>query len=245
MERRESRLSLGVDGCRGGWFAVTLSENAAARWEMHSSFDALMETCGEEALILIDIPIGLPGSEPRRCDYLARRLLGGRRGSSVFPVPCRQAVYAASFEEANSLNCRVLGRGVPIQAWNICKRMQEVDEHLRKRVCGRAQVRESHPELCFLSLGGEAVVSRSKKTAGGIHDRLELLQQQYERADMVYRSALRDFRRRDLGSDDILDALVLALTAHLFRHRLVSVPPEGQIDEHGLPMEIVYPDTTS
>ncbi|MEW6348758.1 MAG: DUF429 domain-containing protein [Thermodesulfobacteriota bacterium] len=41
----------------------------------------------------VDIPIGLRDHGPERsCDLEARRLLGIRR-SSVFPVPCRSAVY--------------------------------------------------------------------------------------------------------------------------------------------------------
>ena len=44
------------------------------------------------AVFSIDIPIGLTDSGPRQCDIQARRLLGARRGTSVFPAPIRPAL---------------------------------------------------------------------------------------------------------------------------------------------------------
>jgi len=54
-----------------------------------------------EFLILIDILIDLKngGSEERYLDIKARKLLKIRK-SSIFPVPCREAVYAESYEKA-------------------------------------------------------------------------------------------------------------------------------------------------
>jgi predicted RNase H-like nuclease len=233
--------STGVDGCRAGWFALTLSDRKVQDRAVYSSFGELMEHCGEASLILIDIPIGLPDTGPRLCDTLARRLLGGSASSSVFPVPCRKAVYAADYGEANRLNRRVLGRGVSMQTWNICGRIREVDEYLVAGPPAGPRIRESHPELCFRSLQGSVRISHSKKRAEGILERLELLQTHYPGSEKLYRSALSEYSRKDLSPDDILDALVLAVTAHVFKRCLVSVPAKGQTDESSLPMEIVYP----
>jgi len=53
------------------------------------------------------------------------------------------------------------------------------------------------------------------------------------------------FLRKDLAKDDILDALVLALTAAYPSEKLVTFPPNPPYDEKQLRMEIVYPDCFS
>ena len=42
--------------------------------------------------VLVDIPIGLPDSGRRECDLAARKLLGPRRGTSVFTGARRPAL---------------------------------------------------------------------------------------------------------------------------------------------------------
>jgi predicted RNase H-like nuclease len=76
---------IGTDGCRGGWFWVSISEVDA--WDMGvcTDVDGLISLHGRESMILIDIPIGLPSDGPRLCDVEARRMLGRPRAASVFP----------------------------------------------------------------------------------------------------------------------------------------------------------------
>lgn len=85
--------------------------------------------------ILIDVPIGLPWpSVPiRPCDRLARCLLGKPRSSSVFAVPCREALFAGSLEEARTLNRDRIGRSVGAQTWGISPKIAEVDRFLGNR----------------------------------------------------------------------------------------------------------------
>lgn len=59
------------------------------------------------------------------------------------------------------------------------------------------------------------------------------------------KSAMSKFLRKDLAKDDILDALVLALTAAYPSEKLVTFPPNPPYDEKQLRMEIVYPDCFS
>ena len=75
--------------------------------EVHSNLESLLLHLPEKYLVLIDIPIGLPKKESRLCDRLAREKLGPRR-SSVFTVPCRDAVYAKNYKEACQTNHRFL-----------------------------------------------------------------------------------------------------------------------------------------
>jgi len=90
-------MFVGVDGCRVGWLAVLLNENSNCKVDVFPDVFSLWNRYKSTLLILIDIPIGLRkrGNEERKCDKKARQLLGHRRSSSVFPAPCRTAIYAA------------------------------------------------------------------------------------------------------------------------------------------------------
>lgn len=85
---------IGVDGCKKGWFYVCLDEHDKWITDVIPDIRYLTDKIHEDSLILIDIPIGLheKGTHDRLCDIEARKILGKRR-SSVFPVPCRKAVY--------------------------------------------------------------------------------------------------------------------------------------------------------
>jgi hypothetical protein len=107
------------------------------------------------ALVLVDIPIGLPSNGRRACDLEARRLLGRPRASSVFPVPCREAVYENSYAEACRLNKQKLGIQISKQTWNIVKKIAEIDSYLvmkrENEVCSRVT-----PGDMLLGLGRKA-----------------------------------------------------------------------------------------
>lgn len=71
-----------------------------------------------------------------------------------------------------------------------------------------------------------------------------MLRQLDARTDSIVEGAMARFRRLKVARDDILDALVAALTARCHPHELRSFPSEPQLDEHGLPMEMVYRHTS-
>ena len=87
---------VGVDGCRGGWFAVALGSDRNWAIDVYKTIDEVWNAMNSPSMMLIDIPIGLPDSNKRICDVQARKLLG-RRGSSVFAVPCRKALQAKRY----------------------------------------------------------------------------------------------------------------------------------------------------
>ena len=90
-------LYIGADGCRGGWIACIL-DHGRLRLGRFESIDALVDCCPEFNAFLIDMVIGLRSRASQlRPDDLARKELGPR-SSTIFPVPCRQAVYAGSEE---------------------------------------------------------------------------------------------------------------------------------------------------
>ncbi|MDI6632332.1 MAG: DUF429 domain-containing protein [Thermoanaerobacteraceae bacterium] len=156
---------VGVDGCRGQcWLAVILGADGRAEARVFSDIFALWQECKAASLILIDIPIGLRdgGALERRCDKEARKRLGPKRGASVFPVPCRAALRADSYEEASEINRQHTGRKLSKQSWGILLKIRQVEELVTGDAEARARIRESHPEICFWALAGYPMEYRYK-----------------------------------------------------------------------------------
>jgi predicted RNase H-like nuclease len=231
---------VGVDGCRGGWFAVALDSGRNWAIDVYKTIDELWNAINSPSMMLIDIPIGLPDSNKRICDMQARKLLG-RRGSSVFAVPCRKALKAKSYRQACRINKQVMGYQISIQTWNIAAKIKEVDTWLQNTQSAQRRVRESHPELCFWALAGKHAMAQSKKTDPGFTERFSILLKNFSQTGNIVEQALERFRRKDLARDDILDALVLAVSARFSAGKPKTVPPTPPVDEKGRPMEIVYP----
>jgi len=233
---------VGVDGCRHGWFAILIDERGAYESRMFSAIAELADFINSAALILVDIPIGLRsfGESERACDLAARKALGPR-SSSVFPAPVRQAIYMPTYEAASAENFRVRGRKLSKQSWAIIPKIREVDEFL---VAARVQgtVREMHPEVCFYGLNSRAPMKLPKKKKDGFGERLDLLAAYYASTEEVFASCRREWRKNQLADDDILDALVGAVTAKvgLEGNALCLLPDEPEIDEQGLAMEMLY-----
>ena len=80
----------------------------------------------------------------------------------------------------------------------------------------------------------------SKKTGLGRNERLHVLKNAEPRTDEIYEDACRMFLRKEVARDDVLDALVAAVTARSGHGRLQTVPKCPQSDPKGLPMEMVY-----
>jgi predicted RNase H-like nuclease len=230
---------IGVDACKKGWFAVSIVPNDAWEIGIFDSIGDLWNACQHNALILIDIPIGLPDNGKRKCDVEARKILK-RRAASVFPVPCRQAVHAHTYRKACRINKKILGVKLSVQTWNISGKIREVDDLLCKNGKARRCVRESHPEICFWALAGERPMTHYKKLDRGSAERLKILKRINPETEKIVNSAMKKFLRKDLARDDILDAIVLAVSAASPNDALVTIPKNPPTDSMGLPMEIVY-----
>ena len=194
--------------------------------------------------IFVDIPIGLPNGPPesleRQCDKEARKFVVSRR-SSVFPAPARTAISASlSYEEAAAVNKKALGKGLTKQAFAIFAKIRQVDELIRRD--GRAGhiVREVHPEVCFRALSG-AALKDSKKTHNGYLERLSLLNAASPSAkQFAMATRICDRFSSDVAVDDVLDAMVAALTATVEDSALKTLPSNPPKDACGLPMQMVY-----
>ncbi|MEW8053257.1 MAG: DUF429 domain-containing protein [Candidatus Thiodiazotropha sp.] len=230
---------VGIDGCRRGWFFVELFDSARFRLGVVEHLQALRDTITASDLTLIDIPLGLKsfGAEERKCDREARRLLGPR-ASSVFPVPCRQVLDCESYPEGSAVNHSVTGRKLSRQSWGIVPKIAEADRLIRD-LPEPGKLREMHPEVCFCTLNNGQPMAHNKKKPQGQTERRALLGRSLPHTRAIVDEARQGWTKKDLADDDILDALVGAVSA-LQVERLASLPTMTEKDELGLIMEIVF-----
>jgi len=231
---------MGVDGCRAGWFYVA-SKGAEFKYGIVACVVALLELFDDVAEVVIDIPIGLydSGAQARDCDTLARRLLKPR-GSTIFPAPVRPCLYATSYAEACDISQSLTGKKLSQQAFNIFRKIREVDELLRQRPALKARVHEAHPELGFCMLNSGSPLLSQKKTEIGIEERLHLLQRYLPYAADVYTGALRQHPRKALARDDIVDAMMCLCIAQSAARQRKTVPNTVVNDAYSIGMAMHY-----
>ena len=230
----------GVDGCRDGWLVVALHPSGRSDWFVAASIADIVSVAGESDRVFVDIPIGLPrDARERHCDLAARAALKAPRASSVFRAPVRAVFAARVHEHAGDISAEITQKRLPRQTWAIVPKIAEVDNLLRHCDKARHIVREIHPELCFWGLAGTPMPNR-KKTGVGFQERLAILTRFWPAAKHFVDGVLRDTRRKDVARDDVLDAVVAALVAAQPAGELRCLPRWPEIDEVGLPMEMVF-----
>jgi predicted RNase H-like nuclease len=231
---------VGVDGCRAGWLAVKLSHHGTWESRIFHNMASLWSSYHRAALILVDIPIGLPEvTNDRICDKAARKVLGPRK-ASIFPVPCRAAVYARDYDAAIKINEKVTGKRIFRATWNLIPRMRQVDEILQADPQARRVIREAHPEVLFWGLNQTRPMTISKKDKAGEAERLEVLQTVYPPAEVLFLEAVKSLPGGNAARDDLMDALAAAVTGLIGDTKLKTLPASPERDAQGLPMEMVY-----
>ncbi|UMZ74312.1 DUF429 domain-containing protein [Natranaerofaba carboxydovora] len=252
---------VGVDGCRAGWFGLAFSfdklgankfEIARWEWEIFSDVVSLWGRHYDAELILVDIPIGLKekGEEERKCDKEARKLLG-KRGQSVFRVPCRAAVYEKTYQKANYTNKVMTGKGLSKQTWFIVSKIREMDRFIINNSKAANIIKEAHPELCFMKLANNEL-KYSKQTKDGLRERFDILRsstssilnQPPSFTQDIVNNSMKKKKRAEVAKNDILDALSLTLVLSAWLNSLKalkSIPDENEeYDEKGIKMEIKF-----
>ena len=235
-----NEIYIGIDSCRKGWFYTIITDGSGCKTGVAPDIEWIWNNFAKANLILIDIPIGLPSISHRTCDTRARKFLGPGKTSSVFPPPCREALYAKNYEEACEINQKILGKKTSRQAWSIAPKIREVDEFLKSHPEAKKKIRETHPEVCFRALAGKPIV-HSKKSNEGFSERLAVLGSYLPEAEKTINNTLARSKRKDVKPDDILDSMAAAITARFGNKRLGTLPENTETDSTGLPMEIVYP----
>jgi len=229
---------VGVDGCPSGWVAVTLDDSGWA-CEVHPTIEALWAAHSDAARVWVDMPIGLPDTSLRDTEAACRAVLGPRR-SSVFSTSPRPVIYAPDYPTAKALSRQLTGKGMSTQSWCITPKIRAVDTFLGQNPAARPVMVESHPEVVFWALNGGQPMAHGKKVKQiGQTERMTVLKCWYPAADDVLAYAKSEFRRKQVGLDDIVDALCLAIGARF--ERFASLPPSPSQDSYGLPMQVVYP----
>lgn len=244
---------VGVDWASRGWLTVaTDGDEWSAR--MYPSIQSVWFAHKDSESILVDIPIGLPESERRGCDAGAKEFLDPGRARSVFWTPCRDAVEADTYDDAKQANLDARDDSLSSQAWGLIPRIKEVDRFLRDTTEAQGTVLESHPEVCFKTLAEEGL--SSKHGDHGVQARRELLEETDESVEGVYNEFVEEYINkqppwaRRIGTsnrDDLLDAMVLALTAKFgdsgferILDRADSNTASIPRDKEDVPMQIVY-----
>jgi predicted RNase H-like nuclease len=220
-------LWAGIDGCRGGWIAVTIDAQDRRAFHVFDQIDEIAQLGADRALI--DIPIGLPETGRRACDLEARRMLGAA-WPRVFLDARRPLLAFDDYAAANGW-AKVDGSGISRQLWAIMPKIAAVDRFITPKAQGA--IYEAHPELAFMRLNGGAVLHHGKKTTEGRALRLALVRAAGFGAIDAWLPQLRGLKA---GADDLLDACALAAAAPAPR-RIAS---GGATDRRGLRMEIWY-----
>ena len=233
---------IGVDGCKAGWFLVAIGPGEAHGFGIFATIETLWRSYSNAKRIMIDIPIGLPSNEikTRPCDKAARQALSPLRHHSIFSPPCREALAAKSYPEACRINDKVCDRKISIQAWHISRKIKEVDDLMTADPAAREIILETHPEVCFWALNDRKPMAHYKKSPQGEAERFAVLNNYFVRSSVIITSATDRYSCKYLARDDIIDALVNAVTASRLDAAMGTLPAEPIRDMLGVPMQMVY-----
>lgn len=220
---------VGVDACRDGWVACVPGLDGTPNWRVQPSLAHVLDSIdAEPAIVVVDIPIGLPGAPPRSCDKEAKNLLGARASTVFFALP--RALLEMPYTLANAASRQQFGRGISRQSFGIGAKCLEANATVAAHPWGMLAV-EGHPELGFLALNGGRPVPLSKHTEEGLEARRQLL-------------GLPGPAPWTAGAaeDDLLDSLCLALAGRRIVEGKGRQVPDGAcpVDSQGLPMRIVF-----
>ena len=226
-------VTVGADGCPGGWICAVRGESDGLQIDVIRSF---AEVIGRwpDAVIAVDMPIGLPERGARVCDRAARARLGARR-ASVFPAPIRCCLPSTSHAEASAARRGIDAKGMNIQTWNIVPKIREVDAVMSPGL--QTRIIEAHPELAFAAMNGGQPIRAGKKTPEGRAARRDALAGSLPLAETLLS------RRRPSGAaeDDLLDAMATLWTADRYlAGQAECLPPVPDVDVRGLRMEIWF-----
>jgi predicted RNase H-like nuclease len=237
------RVVAGVDGCKKGWVVVLVELNGeggvgSEECRVVSTFREVLDLSENPRYVGIDIPIGLPvNAVPggRSCDREARRMLGRKRGSSVFAPPVRAVLSADSYEKASALNRSSSKHAIGLskQVYGLVAKLREVHDAMSPDL--QMRVREVHPEVSFTAMNDSRPLETSKRSAEGQEERVSLLEQHFPKV----RETLDSMKRGVLL--DAIDAYAAAWSAwRMARGKASYIPQEPELDSRGLRMGIWF-----
>src|SRR5262245_23888263 len=200
----DGTLVAGIDGCPAGWIAALWDGAEELALRLCPGFADVMALPAQ--IIAVDMPIGLPERSGRPPEREVRGKLGERQ-SSVFAVPAEKAVYCVDYRDACAVNLRHSDppKQVSKQCFHLFPKMREIDALVAP--ADQSRIFESHPELAFWLMNGEMPLTLPKKVNSRPHPPgLALRRELLRRNGVPVDSLVHDYRRRDVGPDDLLDA---------------------------------------
>lgn len=225
----------GIAHCRGEWIAGVADSSATHSLKWFKIPDLLslphdLEEWDVEFAGLVS-PIGLVEQGTRPVDTEARKMLGAKRASSVFPVPTRPILAARSREEACELCESLEGKRVTRQSFSLFRGIRETESWITPIF--QERIVEVHPEVAFCQWSGIPMRSPARDLDGRL-SRLSILQNAFPEWDQ---SEADDW----LASESIprLNSLVALRAAS----RMAEGDSErigGHLDPRGLRMEMAY-----
>lgn len=235
---KKDGIYLGIDGCKGGWIAA-IYEDGRLHVEKYVSVEEIFEKYPKFEDAFIDMVIGLPSSAAEiRPDTAARKIVTPQT-STIFSVPSRQAVYEETVEKQKAANRKALGKSLSIQTIEIIPKIRQLDRFLEEHRVYANAIKESHPEVCFARLNGAVLMSK-KARHEGLVQRAAILENYLPQLTVQY--VKERAKTLKCKADDIVDAIVLAVTANLNSQGLCETIPEHVMeDAKGLKMRMVIP----
>ena len=228
---------VGIDWMKPYWLAAEIRGDEISIRKLTNISEINTYYLNADA-VLIDIPVGLPENteeDAARPDREARDYLPTGRKPSIFPVPCRQAVYITDYAESSAENERILGKKLTSQSHAFSKMVRQVDKFLAENKFWQNRLVESHPEVAFQLLNGGKGLNHSKHTDEGIQERVAILQQYG--VDPIPLFA--EFAPKQ--HEDVLDALCLAVSAKLGCENGFQTIPENPVsDGRELKMQMAF-----
>ena len=232
---------VGVAWSEQSWLAVAFTADGYEETTVVEGIGDLWARYEEDvSRILVDVPVGLveSGDAVRRCDDLARSVLGPRAGSLPDP-PVREATRKRRFSTAKRVHERKTGATLAEAAFAPSDGIAMVDELLQEVPEAAAVVRGSHPELCFRAFAGDPL-QHPETTAAGYAERMRTLAHHDRDAPPVVQKVAEATEGHVVTVADVLDAVVLAYTAQPGEGALRTLPADPSTDASGLPVELVY-----
>ena len=144
-----------------GWVAIfSKLSNDIMHWDVFPTLEAVISHDLAPIIVAVDIPIGLLDAAKRGgrdCDIEARKRLGSRRGSSVFPPPVRATLDSDDYAEANVINRASSDVGI-----GLSKQCYSIIPKIRRKKSGATMANSTTAAPDRLNRNNRHVLSRRK-----------------------------------------------------------------------------------
>ena len=226
-------LIIGIDGCKSGWFSIWENQDKSIHSSVFSNLNELKNFFKNESQLIvgIDMPVILSEVIPRQADQLARKLLS-KKASSVFTAPTPEMLDQPNYEKASLVSKKHFGKSMSLQSWYLFPKIKDVQTMIHHE---DMQIYEIHPELSFRAMNNEQVILESKKSPEGFAIRNSLLSMHFE--NFIFEEIRRQYARKDVMDNDILDALAVLWSAKRIQSNQASFLPQAPEKPN---MQIVY-----